>query len=155
MAVLPYTGRPSEVFSMVPDISTGAQGPDAHPGSALGRKAEELAAAYFVKRGFRVLDRGYRTKLGEIDIVLADSAECIVFVEVKARSTDRYGLPQEAVTRRKQLQIVRTAMCYIQERGISGRDIRFDILSISFKDRRNPVFEHLPRAFDGECWESS
>jgi len=139
---------------MASDGMTGARDTVGPRRLALGRKAEDLAAAYFMKRGFRVLDRGYRTRWGEIDIVLEDSSKGIVFVEVKARSSARFGLPQEAVTPKKQLQIVRTALRYIQERGIAGRDVRFDILAIRFEDRGDPVIDHLPRAFDGKCWES-
>lgn len=119
----------------------------------LGKRAEDLAAGYFRDRGYRILHQGYRTRLGEIDLILEDKDREIVFVEVKARSSERYGLPQEAVNPRKQRQIARTALQYLQERGLPHRDVRFDILAIRFCGRR-PLFDHITRAFGGEALET-
>ncbi len=132
-------------------MSTGASSVPA--AQTLGKRAEDLAAGYFQDRGYRILHQGYRTRLGEIDLILEDKDREIVFVEVKARSSERYGLPQEAVTPRKQRQIARTALRYLQERGLPFRDVRFDILAIRFIGGC-PLFDHIPRAFGGEALET-
>ncbi len=113
----------------------------------LGLLAEEIAAAFFSKKGYRLLERNYRAPCGEIDLIFQDSGQ-VIFVEVKARATGRYGLPQEAVTNRKQQHIVRTAMWYLQHKGWFDREIRFDVLAVRFIKNARPEIEHIPWAFD-------
>jgi putative endonuclease len=115
-------------------------------GKELGRKAEELAAAFFSRKGYVILERNYRAPCGEIDFVLADR-KSIVFVEVKARGSSRFGLPQEAVTPQKQHHILRTAQWYLQKKGWLDRDVRFDVLAISFSGAGEPQFDHIAWAF--------
>ncbi len=113
----------------------------------LGLLAEEIAAAFFSRKGYRLLERNYRAPCGEIDLILQDSGQ-VIFVEVKARATEQYGLPQEAVTARKQQQIVRTALWYLQKKGWFDREIRFDVLAVHFVKKGRPEIEHIPWAFD-------
>ncbi len=116
-------------------------------GRELGLLAEEIAAAFFSSKGYTLLERNYRAPCGEIDLILQDDSQ-LVFVEVKARASDRYGLPQEAVTQKKQQQIIRTALWYMQHNGLFGRNIRFDVLAVRFSGRERPQIEHIPWAFD-------
>jgi putative endonuclease len=94
-----------------------------------GLAGEALAALVLQKKGYRVLHRNWRCKLGEIDIIAADG-DAIVFIEVKARGSAAYGRPQEAVTVFKQRQIIKAALSYIKSRGLTSRDIRFDVVSV-------------------------
>lgn len=114
----------------------------------LGAMAEEMAAAFLNKNGYTILERNYTTPCGEIDIILTIE-DILVFVEVKARWGRGCGLPQEAVTLRKQHQILKTAQWYLQKKGWLDREIRFDVLAINFLKDGHPNIEHIPGAFDG------
>jgi putative endonuclease len=94
-----------------------------------GRKSEDTAAAYLKKRGYAILQRNYRTRLGEIDIIARDK-ETIVFVEVKARKTDRAGSGKSSITRTKQFRITRLAQYYLKQSGLRDVKARFDVVVI-------------------------
>ena len=113
----------------------------------LGKKAEELAEAFFIKKGYHVLERNYRVRCGEIDLILEDRSR-LIFVEVKSRISTKYGLPQEAITYHKKRQIIRVAKWYLQEKGCMEREVRFDVLAIKFHIAGKPIIEHIPWAFD-------
>ncbi len=97
-----------------------------------GRLGEDIAATFLKKQGYVILERNYRIARGEIDIV-AQEDDVIVFVEVKTGSSDRFGEPQTWVTERKQEQIGKVAMAYLQEHDIYDVDCRFDVVAISLK----------------------
>lgn len=117
-------------------------------GKKLGSLAEDLAENYFRGYGYRVLDRNFRAGPGEIDLIL-EKADTVVFVEVKARRSLKYGLPQEAVTASKQQTIRRVAEAYLLKNKRAGSQVRFDVLAITFSglDGRKTSFEHIPFAF--------
>jgi len=94
-----------------------------------GKRGEELAAAYLVKAGYRIIERNYRCLFGEIDIV-AQEGEILVFVEVKSRTSEAYGDPQLAVGRRKQQQLSRISVHYLAERRLRHRPARFDVVAV-------------------------
>ncbi len=95
-----------------------------------GAEYEELAAQYLKEQGYRILERNYRNRFGEIDI-LARKAAQLVIVEVKYRSTTGYGDPLEAVDARKQKKICRTASYYCMKHGIMENvSCRFDVIAI-------------------------
>ncbi|WP_309474802.1 YraN family protein [Dissulfurirhabdus thermomarina] len=119
------------------------------PRHRLGRASEALAADFLRRHGYRILERNYRAACGEVDLV-AEDGDCVVFVEVKARRTAACGDPREAVTPRKQRQVVRTAECFLQERGWLHREVRFDVLAVSLDGEAARV-EHIPWAFDADC----
>ncbi len=95
----------------------------------VGKKGEELAAAYLASAGYRILDRNYRCMFGEIDIV-AEEGGNIVFIEVKSRRSLAYGDPQLAVGYRKQRQISLVALHYIEEKQKHGCNARFDVVAV-------------------------
>jgi putative endonuclease len=97
----------------------------------LGKTGEELAADYLEKNGYRILARNYKTRLGEIDIVALDK-DTICFVEVKARLSDEFGLPQEAVSFFKQRQISKAALIFIKKNNLLDKKARFDVVSIRY-----------------------
>jgi putative endonuclease len=97
---------------------------------ALGRRGEDLAAEWYRDRGYDVVDRNWRCREGEIDLVVR-KARLFVFCEVKARTTDLFGMPVEAVTRTKQARIRRLAARWLQEAApVRAREIRFDVAAI-------------------------
>lgn len=113
---------------------------------ALGKSGEDLAVTELERRGYAILARRYRTACGEIDIV-AEDAETLVFVEVKARATAEFGTAAEAVTRRKQLRLVRMARDYLARTGVAERPCRFDVVAIDDVETA-PVVVIYRHAFD-------
>lgn len=96
----------------------------------IGEEYEEAAVRYLEQAGYEVIERNFRCKLGEIDIIAKDHCY-LVFIEVKYRSSARYGLPIEAVDIKKQKTIYRVAQWYLKEHKIGNNiDIRFDIVCI-------------------------
>ncbi len=113
----------------------------------LGLLAEDLAEGYFLERGYRLVDRNFRSGPGEIDLILEKDGY-LVFVEVKARRSRKFGLPQEAVTNAKQQTIRRVAEAYLLKNKKTGMPVRFDVLAIRFRGQgQPPIFEHIPFAF--------
>jgi putative endonuclease len=113
----------------------------------LGFLGENLAGAELTRRGYAILDRRYRTRRGEIDIV-ADDGGTIVFVEVKARATGDFGGGAEAVTPSKQRRLVSMAIDYLARRGLTDRPCRFDVIAIDDVDGASPVITVYCSAFD-------
>lgn len=107
----------------------------------LGKKGEDLAQAYLCKKGYRLLERGYRCRLGETDLIMQDG-DTIVFVEVRARSSARFGDPAESVNAVKQRKIVRMAQVYLKEHGLENAPVRFDVVAVLGGELR-----HIPDAF--------
>ena len=113
---------------------------------ALGISGENLACAELQRRGYAILERRYRTRLGEIDIIARDGAT-LVFVEVKARLTDDFGGAAAAVTAWKQRRIARMAMDYLSRRTAVDGPCRFDVVAIDV-DAAGPRVIVYPNAFD-------
>ena len=111
----------------------------------LGKEAENLAAEYLLKNEYKILVRNFRFKKNEVDII-AEKDNLIVVVEVKARSTDFFILPQEAVTKGKIKSIVLAANHFMEEFN-KNQEVRFDIISVLPDQKGNLVIEHIPDAF--------
>jgi len=112
---------------------------------ALGNRGEEIASAYLKRKGYRILKRNYSVPTGEIDIVARDG-ETLVFVEVKARSGDRFGEPHEAVGERKRRRMRSAALHFMA--GLKNEPrARFDIVSVRISGGREEV-EHIEDAFE-------
>jgi putative endonuclease len=95
----------------------------------MGKSGEDLAVAELERRGYAILARRYRTDRGEIDIVAQDG-DTLVFVEVKARATAEFGTAAEAVTRRKQLQVIAMARAYCMFERVEDVPCRFDVVAV-------------------------
>lgn len=113
---------------------------------ALGIAGENLACDALVRRGYAILARRYRTRVGEIDIVAQDGAT-LVFVEVKTRTSEDFGVPAEAVTRRKRRRIVTMAKWYLSEKRLHGCLCRFDVVTVLCRHGYLPVVEGVKNAF--------
>lgn len=109
----------------------------------LGTRCEAIAAEYLTERGYHVRARNFRTKVGEVDLI-CDDGPTVVFVEVKARRSTRFGEAYEAVGYRKQQKLMAIASQVMARMG--DRPCRFDVVSITFKGQ-TPVVEHLIDAF--------
>jgi putative endonuclease len=96
---------------------------------SVGTRYEEKAVQYLTQHGYQILERNYRCKLGEIDLI-AREQDYLVFLEVKYRSDLRAGYGYEAVDFRKQQRIIRSALWYLNQHGIpENQPCRFDVLS--------------------------
>jgi len=111
-----------------------------------GQQGESLAARYLKKHGYRILENNYRTPMGEIDIIARDG-DTLVFVEVKARRSGRYGPPQAAVTHRKQRRISMAALHYLKTTGRAQARARFDVVAISGSGK-HPEIDIIKNAFE-------
>ena len=104
------------------------QGPVNHR-TALGRSGEERAALWYARHGYEIVERNWRSRIGEIDLICARD-DILVFSEVKTRCSDRQGAPVEAVTRDKQLRLRRLAAEYIFRHTCGGHQPRFDVVAV-------------------------
>jgi putative endonuclease len=112
----------------------------------LGKSGEDLACGELQRLGYTIVARRYRTRYGEIDIVARDGPT-IVFVEVKARTSDHYGAPAESVTLYKQARITAMAEDFVARRGLAGAPCRFDVVAVTFAEGKMRV-EVFQNAFD-------
>lgn len=111
----------------------------------LGITGEQLAQNFLAKKGYRILTTNYRSRYGEIDIVCLDG-DTVVFVEVKTRSSEKFGTPAEAVTFRKRNRLRQLAQMYLITHNLETYPVRFDVLSLIFSSPRIEI-EHLIGAF--------
>ncbi|MCD6185744.1 MAG: YraN family protein [Deltaproteobacteria bacterium] len=112
-----------------------------------GEKSESIASDYLSKKmGYKILQKNYRTKIGEIDIIAKDG-NTIVFIEVKARRSLFYGSSKYAVTFGKQKKISMVALYYLKTKKLSNAKARFDVVAINFS-RKVPEIEIIKNAFD-------
>ncbi len=95
-----------------------------------GKLGEDLACEELTRLGYRILDRRFRTRCGELDIVARDGP-VLVFVEVRARSGDRFGNPFESVTWQKQHRLSRMAAAYLCAKQLAEVPCRFDIVGVT------------------------
>lgn len=113
----------------------------------LGQAGEEAAAHYLQQKGYRILKRNWRTRLGELDIIACQGDE-LVIVEVRTTSQKRYGFGFQSIDWRKQQKIRRLALQYIQLNGHPYQALRFDVISV-FWQRESDSYqlEHIEHAF--------
>lgn len=101
----------------------------------VGEKGEQIAAGYLRGKGYQILDRNYTSRYGELDLVALDS-DCIVFVEVKTRTTESFGLPEASITPSKFEKIVNTGLLWLQDHPESPDDWRIDVVAIILNKNR-------------------
>ena len=111
-----------------------------------GHKAEAIAIRKLKKIGYKIITQNFRTRIGEIDIIAKDG-KTIVFVEVKARKTIRYGHPKHAVTYAKQRKISMVALEYLKSTGQSMAKARFDVVAVTAVSY-DPQIEIIKNAFE-------
>jgi putative endonuclease len=117
-----------------------------HQKQKFGQEGEALAARYLKKNGYRIIEKNYRTKLGEIDIIAKDK-DTLVFVEVKSRRSWQFGNPKAAVTPRKQRKISMVALHYLKSTHRTNVSARFDVATVTITHDK-PQIEIIKNAFD-------
>ena len=116
------------------------------PTKPLGDHGERIAAAFLTDAGLRVLDRNWRCREGELDLVARD-ADALVFCEVKARRGTGYGHPVEAVTPTKQRRLRTLARRWLAAHDEHAPDVRFDVVGVLVRPGRPALVTHLRAAF--------
>jgi putative endonuclease len=120
------------------------KGPQA-AGKKLGGWGEQRAAEYLETKGYRILDRNVRTPYGEIDLVAETNLQ-LVFVEVKTRSSTRFGQPEEAIDEDKLTHMIESAESYLIEHPNLEGDWRIDVIAILLRPGREPEITHFENA---------
>jgi putative endonuclease len=120
--------------------------PDSDPRQHVGKSGEDAACDELRKRGYAILARRFRTRIGELDII-ARHGTTLVFVEVKARRSDRCGSGAEAVTRHKQQRIGRMAGEYLLKTRLTRVPCRFDVVAVQWDPGGAPRVEVFESAF--------
>lgn len=111
-----------------------------------GREGENIAALFLEKKGFRIIERNFKTHCGEIDIIASYGNE-LVFVEVKARKGYGFGIGADSVNYAKRIRLSNAAEIYISKNGRKYSGFRFDVISVDLSAMR--VIEYIENAFDG------
>jgi putative endonuclease len=114
-------------------------------GKALGKWGEDQAEIYLKRKGLQIIARNWRTAQGEIDLVARDG-RTLVFVEVRTRSGQSFGLPAESVDWRKRRKLREMALCYLQREGMRTPAIRFDVIGVLCV-KGTPEIIHIEQAF--------
>jgi putative endonuclease len=114
----------------------------------LGARGERAAERFLKRLGYKIVARGERSRLGELDIVAVDG-RTVVFVEVKTRTGTDAGEPLDAVTPEKQRRLTQAALAFLKYRGLLEHRSRFDVVSVVWPaDAREPAIEHIINAFE-------
>jgi len=114
----------------------------------LGEEGESAAEKFLRRRGFAIIERNFRCPLGELDLIALDRGT-IVFVEVKARSSEAFGTPAEAIGYQKRLRLRRAAEVYISRKRLHDRPARFDVVEVRWADGQAHC-ELIANAFDAD-----
>ena len=112
----------------------------------IGKLGEDIAVNYLKQKGYKILDRNFESRQGEIDIIALDKKE-IVFIEVKTRTSNRYGYPSEAVNKIKQKHMLQTIKYYLYVRNLNDKFVRIDVIEVYIKDNVYKV-NHIKQALE-------
>ncbi len=114
-----------------------------------GELGEDVAVHFMIEHGYRIVERNYRCKGGEVDIIARDPVDkSLVFIEVKARRGLSYGVPQLAVTPFKQRQISKATLTWLSKNSLHDTNARFDVIAILLVTNGQHKIEHIVNAFD-------
>ncbi len=113
----------------------------------LGKMGEDAAAEYLSKLGFKIINRNFRCKLGELDII-AKHKDSLVFIEVRTVAVDAYIKPVESINFKKQKKIRQLAVLYLASQNLKNISVRFDVVAVTMmSDGIAKKIEHIPNAF--------
>jgi len=112
-----------------------------------GKKGEGLADAYLKRNGYKILEKNYKTALGEIDIIAGDK-DSVCFIEVRSKNSFYFGLPEETITAKKQAQISKAALAYIKRYSLEDKNCRFDVVCVQNVDSPKPEIKLIKNAFE-------
>jgi len=123
-----------------------------HPGpfrSSLGERGEMVACGFLKKHGYEILERNYRCKLGEIDVIARRHGR-LAFIEIKTRTSAQFGTPQEAVNLQKQEKIFKIAQWYLKEKKLMKTPVAFDVVAVLWREGQAPEARLIADAFERE-----
>ncbi|MCX8012521.1 MAG: YraN family protein [Desulfobacterota bacterium] len=115
-------------------------------GRDLGKRGEEIAVHFLKKNHYKIIEKNFRCKFGEIDIIAVED-QTLVFIEVKARSSLEYGIPQMSITAKKRQQLLKVALYYLQINKLFNRDARFDVVAVEVGAEKSRI-ELIRNAFE-------
>lgn len=107
----------------------------------LGRRGEDAAVEYLESKGYKILERNFMCRQGEIDIIAVDE-DYVVFVEIKSRTSTEYGLPSESVTEKKLKHMLKTASYYLYIKKLEKVNVRIDAIEVYVKEEEY-VINHI------------
>lgn len=113
----------------------------------IGDEGEELAIQFLKKKRLKIIGRSYQIKAGEIDIIAKDR-QTYCFIEVKSRSSDKFGTALEAIDHKKKTRITRAALWYLQSHRLTEHPCRFDVVAIQSDGAEEPKIKWLQNAFE-------
>lgn len=118
------------------------------PPRSLGYRGERAAERYLRRKGYVIVARSQRNKLGEIDLIAVDG-RTVVFVEVKTRTSQQSGHPADAVDADKQQRMTRAALSYLKRHDLLENASRFDVIAVTWPESgKRPLIEHFQNAFE-------
>lgn len=115
--------------------------------SKLGQQHEDLALTFLLKKGLTLVERNYRSRFGEIDLIMQDQKKCIVFIEVRFRSSQRFGGAAASVDYKKQSKLIKCAQQFIANDTVD-QAMRFDVIAISPTKDNSYAIQWITNAFD-------
>jgi len=112
-----------------------------------GKRGESLAVSYLKRQGYKIIEKNYRIKAGEIDIIGKDK-DGISFIEVRSGNTERFGLLEETINTHKQNRLTKIALSYIKRYGLEDKSCRFDVVCIKDVGSEFPKIRLVKNAFE-------
>jgi len=116
---------------------------------SLGDRGEMAACGFLKEKGYAILEKNYKCKIGEIDVIARRNGR-LAFVEVKTRTGTGFGMPQEAVDRKKQEKIFKLAEWYIKEKKLETIPVAFDVVAVLWKEGGAPEMRLITDAYEKE-----
>ncbi len=113
----------------------------------LGKEGEGLALEALNKSGYRIIERNFKNKLGEIDLIAREN-NVICFIEVKTRADESFGGPLEAVSKTKQRKLSQVALSYLKSKGLIEQEARFDVVAVMIRQDGTKEAQILKNAFE-------
>lgn len=123
-----------------------------HPGPfrlPLGTRGETAACGFLKEKGYEILEKNYKCKIGEIDVIARNRGR-LVFIEIKTRTSTYFGTPQEAVHLQKQEKIFKVAQWYLKEKKLVKIPVAFDVVAVLWKEGQPPEISLIADAFEKE-----
>jgi len=112
----------------------------------MGKDNEQVAVDYLQKNGYTIVQRNYRIRGGEIDIIAKDN-NTLVFIEVKSRTSTRYGHAIQSLTRQQQKRLSKTAQTYLHQHNLNNQPARFDMIAIQKNQYMGTEIRLIKNAF--------
>ncbi len=128
------------------NFRAGGESTDSH--FEFGKRCEQAAAKFLKRRGMTLIQSNYLDQFGEIDLIMVDR-RVVVFVEVKARRSDKGGAGYEAIDAEKERKISKTALSFLQKNDLLENAYRFDVVSILWpREQKKPTIDYFENAFE-------